>query len=162
EEEIEALVLGARVVKSFADPTLSNAADDVLAKVEAVLPQRLKDRIAATTLFALNFRKRENKEFTLLRQAIKGQRKVEITDEDRAQAKAARIVQPLGLFYWGTSWSLGAWCELREDFRNFRLDRMASVVISNDVFESIPGRRLEDFFRHYEEGAQASSERADE
>jgi predicted DNA-binding transcriptional regulator YafY len=151
EEEIEALVLGARVVKSFADPALASAADDVLAKVEAVLPQRLKDRIAATTLFALNFRKKENKEFTLLRQAIKAQKKVELMYQDKAQAKTARIVQPLGLFYWGTSWSLGAWCELRQDFRNFRLDRMEVVRVSDEAFELLPGRRLEDFFRHYQE-----------
>jgi predicted DNA-binding transcriptional regulator YafY len=59
EEEIEALVLGARVVKGWGDPALARAAEDVLTKVEAVLPPKLKGRIADATLFALNLREQK-------------------------------------------------------------------------------------------------------
>jgi predicted DNA-binding transcriptional regulator YafY len=151
EEEIEALVLGVRIVKSWADPVLGRAADGVLAKVETVLPDRLRTRLAESALFALNFRKRVSSDFTLLRKAIREQRRICFAYTDRNEVSSERSVQPLGLFYWGVTWSLGAWCELREDFRNFRIDRMSSVVLLADRFESRAGRTLEDFFRLYRE-----------
>ena len=119
EQEIEALVLGARMVQSWSDPQLSRAADDVLAKVENVLPQRLKERIPDAALFAPNFHVRAALTAGLqpLRTAIKERKKVRFGYEDKVAAKSARTVQPLGLFYWGAAWSLGAWCELRRGFR---------------------------------------------
>jgi predicted DNA-binding transcriptional regulator YafY len=153
EEEIEALVLGARMVQSWADPQLSRAADDVLAKVENVLPQRLKERIPDAALFAPGFHVRAALTAGLqpLRTAIKERKKVRFGYEDKVQAKSARTVQPLGLFYWGAAWSLGAWCELRRGFRNFRVDRMSTVEVLGDTFMPEAGRTLRDFFKHYEE-----------
>src|SRR5713226_3665448 len=55
EEEIEALVLGARVVQSWADPALAKAADSVLAKVEMVLPDKLRSKVAGSTLLVPDF-----------------------------------------------------------------------------------------------------------
>jgi predicted DNA-binding transcriptional regulator YafY len=149
EDEIEALVLGARVVKSWADPELARAADGVLAKVEAVLPERLKERLANITLFAMNFRAPITGDMSSLRAAIKEQKKVRFGYEDGKGAASARIVQPLGLFYWGTTWSLGAWCELRTDFRNFRVDRIRALEVLEERFESVPGRTLGDLFAAY-------------
>ena len=62
-----------------------------------------------------------------------------------------RVVRPLGLFFWGTTWSLTAWCELREDFRSFRLDRMREMQVSNIRFPDEPGRTIDDFFRKVDE-----------
>jgi predicted DNA-binding transcriptional regulator YafY len=56
-----------------------------------------------------------------------------------------RVVHPLGLAYWGQSWTLTAWCEMRNGFRNFRLDRIDGLEILRDRFESEPGRTLADF-----------------
>ena len=69
---------------------------------------------------------------------------------------AARTVQPLGVFYWGSSWSLGAWCELRRDFRNFRLDRVTKLDVLAETFTDLPGRTLRDFFQHYEDEGRAA------
>ncbi|MFO0724134.1 MAG: YafY family protein [Myxococcota bacterium] len=153
EDEIEALVLGARVVKSWADPTLAKAADSALAKVEAALPKLLKDRIEGAALFALNFRSRTevNEKLTGLRGAIRTRKKVELDYEDRHGQPSLRRVHPLGLFYWGQTWSLGAWCEMRQGFREFRLDRMRGLTVSGDGFEPEPGRTLADFFRERSE-----------
>jgi predicted DNA-binding transcriptional regulator YafY len=155
EEEIEALVLGARIVESRGDPALAAAARDVLAKVEAVLPARLKENLADAALFALGFRKKPGVDHLgALRNAIRGRRKISFAYRDRADAPTSRTVQPLGVFYWGDVWSLGAWCELREGFRNFRLDRMNGVAVL-DAFKPEPGRTLRDFFRHCEAEAAA-------
>jgi predicted DNA-binding transcriptional regulator YafY len=153
EEEIEALVLGARIVQSWADPDLRRAAEELLSKVESVLPARLREQIPDAALFAPDFHVRGALTAGLppLRSAIKARRKVRFDYEDKSQARSARTVQPLGLFYWGSAWSLGAWCELRQDFRNFRVDRMAQITVLDERFTLAPGRTLGDFFRHYEE-----------
>lgn len=158
DAEIEALVLGARVVKSWADPELARAAEDVLAKIEAVLPERLRDRIADATLFALNFRAKElgdvGPRLTALRGAIRTRRKVRFGYRDRHEQTSARTVWPLGLFYWGVTWTLGAWCDLRTGFRNFRLDRITDLEVLDATYPPTPGRTLRDLFAHYDkEGA---------
>jgi predicted DNA-binding transcriptional regulator YafY len=152
EEEIEALVLGARVVQSWADPALARAAENALAKIENVLPPRLKDRVPDATLFApgLHIRDARRAHMGELRAAVRDRRKVRFAYQDRAGAGSARTVWPLGLFYWGVTWSLGAWCELRQDFRNFRLDRIAELAVLDDAYPLESGRTLRDLFAHYE------------
>jgi predicted DNA-binding transcriptional regulator YafY len=157
ETEIEALVLGARMVKEWADERIAAAAEDVLAKVEAVLPAQLKERVAGTALHAFNFHERaeERRSLGVLREAVRLQRKVRLSYRDGAKAATERTVRPLGLFYWGPVWSLGAWCEMRQDFRTFRLDRMSTIRVLDEPFAAEPGRTLEDLFEYYRsEGAE--------
>lgn len=151
EDEIEALVLGARVVKGWGDPALARAAEDVLAKVEAALPPRLRDRVADTTLFALNLRDQRAVAgmLTQFRGAVREQRKVNLGYLDRAASPTRRVIWPLGLFYWGAAWTVGGWCELREGFRNFRLDRITTVEVLDTRYQPIPGRTLRDLFDYY-------------
>jgi predicted DNA-binding transcriptional regulator YafY len=158
EAEIEALVLGARIVESWADAELARAARNVLSKVEVVLPTRLRDLVPDAALFAPGFhvRKATSEGLSELRAAIKGRRKVALAYRDRGDASTARTVQPLGVFYWGASWSLGAWCELRRDFRNFRLDRVTKLDVLAETFTDLPGRTLRDFFQHYRDEERAA------
>jgi predicted DNA-binding transcriptional regulator YafY len=148
EDEIEALVLGSRIVASRADPVLASAAQSVLAKVEAVLPERLRHRIAESATFAVKLRpKRDGADrLSLLRSAIRSRRKVAFRYLDRDATESRRQVRPLGLFFWSQAWSLGAWCELRRDFRNFRLDRMDELSVTEQAFAHESGRGLADFF----------------
>ncbi|MBC7983894.1 MAG: WYL domain-containing protein, partial [Candidatus Obscuribacterales bacterium] len=83
----------------------------------------------------------------VLRVAIDGQRGVELTYRDEKGQDSQRRVRPLGLFFWGGAWSLGAWCELRNDFRNFRLDRIANSIVLPERFVDEAGRRLADYLR---------------
>ena len=153
EEEIEALVLGARIVESWGDPGLARAARGVLDKVEAVLPARLRDRVPDATLFAPGFHVRAaaSAGLAILRGAVRDRRKVSFLYRDQGLATTTRTVRPLGLFYWGVTWSLGAWCELRDGFRNFRLDRMSEVAALADTFVPRPGQTLADLFHQYEQ-----------
>lgn len=152
EDEIEALVLGARVVREWGDPALAAAAADALAKIEGVLPESLKERVAGAALFALNLRPRreDGERLTTLRHAVRARRRVSFHYRDAADRATERTVQPLGLFYWGNTWTLGAWCELRDGFRNFRVDRVDQLAVG-DLFPLVPGRTLEDLFRYYRE-----------
>jgi predicted DNA-binding transcriptional regulator YafY len=151
-DEIEALVLGARIVSAWGDPALKKAADEALAKALAVLPQALRDGIPDAALFAPDFhvRSQHTRHLAELRRAVRQRRAVRLSYRDAEGAATVRTVHPLGLFYWGNAWSLGAWCELRSGFRNFRLDRMEEAGLLDETFPKVPGRSLADFFRHYE------------
>lgn len=152
EEEIEALVLGARVVQSWGDAGLARAAEDTLGKVQNVLPPKLRERLVEAPLFAPGFHvSTELRRLVApLRVAIRERRRTRFDYRDRVGSRSDRSVHPLGLFYWGTAWSLGAWCESRRDFRNFRLDRMTGLEVLEERFEPKAGRTLADFFRRYE------------
>jgi predicted DNA-binding transcriptional regulator YafY len=146
-EEIQALLLGARIVQSWADPELAAAAKRALIKVEAVLPEQLRPKMSEATLFAPKIPDRNPAAANLgvLRGAIDQSAKVRF-DYTRIDGEgSARTVRPLGLFFWGTVWSLAAWCEMREDFRNFRVDRIAKLSALEEAFAPEPGRRLEDY-----------------
>jgi predicted DNA-binding transcriptional regulator YafY len=149
ETEIEALVLGARIVESWADTELADAASDAIAKIEAVIPERLRGFMANTALLAPGTHFMEPIPFDLavLRRAVRGQAKVRFRYTDVLQQKSERTVWPLSLAYFGPVWVLAAWCELREDFRTFRLDRMEEFAVSPERFRPVPGRTLHDFLK---------------
>jgi predicted DNA-binding transcriptional regulator YafY len=150
EQEIEAMVLGARVVGSWGDAALAKAAGDALARVESALPDRLKTRLTSTRLYAPGFHVPQPVMAALadLRGSIDAHRKAWLAYSSAESERTERTVRPLGLFFWGYTWSLTAWCELREDFRSFRLDRMLSHRVLDERFADEPGRTLEDYFRH--------------
>lgn len=149
EAEIEAMVLGARVVTSWGDPGLARAAGDALARVETALPERLRARLNNTPLFAPGFHvpQRVAEALTSLRAAIDARRKVQLEYTAAEGAQTDRVVRPLGLFFWGTTWSVTGWCEMREDFRSFRLDRIDKLRTTDQRYLDEPGRTLDDFFR---------------
>lgn len=153
QQEIEALVLGARIVRGWGDPALAAAAEDVLSKVAAVVPAERRRELEATALFALNFRPRsgERDNLSTLRRAVRERRKVEIAYQDGGERATSRRIRPLGLFYWGATWTVGGWCELRQDFRNFRLDRVSGLELLDERFQDETGKTLTDMFRHYED-----------
>ena len=148
-EEIEALVLGARVVMSWTDPAMARAARDVLGKVEAVLPERLRASLAETALFAPNYgaRRETQANLTALRTCMHERRKVRFGYTREDGARSTRTVQPLGLFFWGATWSVAGWCEHRDAFRSFRLDRIEGLRVLDQNFEDVPGRTLNDYLR---------------
>ena len=151
-DEVEALVLGARIVRAWADPALARAAEEALAKVENVLPESVKRRIPDAEVFAPDFHVDPEQRARLqpLREAIGERRKLRLVYLDGGAQSTERVVRPLGLFFWGARWTLGAWCELRDGFRNFRADRMERCDVLAETFALEPGKTLADLFRAYE------------
>lgn len=162
EQEIEAMVLGARVVTSWGDAALARAAGDALARVEQALPERLRGRLVGTKLYAPGFHVPQQvvARLAMLRNGIDQRRKIRLTYADGDGARTERVVRPLGLFFWGATWSLTAWCELRDDFRSFRLDRIEDAAQLEGRFIEEPGKTLEDFFQRREEGHEHHEERS--
>lgn len=147
EEELAALLLGARMVRAWSDPGLARAADQAMAKIEHVIPEHLKPELERREILVPEFAHDQavGERLSQLREAIKGQRKIRFAYAREDGTRSHRTVHPLGLFYWGKVWTLVAWCELRDAFRHFRLDRMRDSVVLEEAYPSLPGRGLEDF-----------------
>ncbi|MGZ0076887.1 helix-turn-helix transcriptional regulator [Methylomonas sp. YC3] len=147
--ELEALVIGARMVKTWAGKELGHSAQSVLDKVTAVVPAELREQLERSKLFALRFSQREDLDVTMdiCRKALDGKRLLSM-DYRRADGTfSQRRIRPLGLYFWGNVWTLVGWCELRGDFRNFRLDRILRALVLEEVFTDDAGQTLQDFIR---------------
>ncbi|UCE90272.1 MAG: YafY family transcriptional regulator [Pseudomonadota bacterium] len=147
EDELEALIVGARMVRAWTDKGLALGAHRALQKIEHVVPEKLKSEFDRQDIMVPDFQMEgmAGEQLLIVRQAIKDQHKIQIdyTREDGKQSK--RIVHPLGAFYWGRVWTMVGWCELRDAFRHFRLDRMQHVQKLAERFELIQGRTLQDY-----------------
>lgn len=148
-EEAKALVLGARMVQAWGDAELKLAARNVIEKVGAVAPPDVKAAFDDETIQAPAFHVPEDVRACLaqVRKALEGRRKIRMGYTRADGAPSTRTVRPLGLFYWGNTWSLAAWCELRMGFRNFRLDRMGELKVLKTVYKEEAGKSLNDFIR---------------
>jgi len=140
EDEIGALVLGARWVMQHGDEALRGAARNLIAKVSAVLPDDIRDRPASTALLAGPSSSGIAPEIDLvaIRQAIQAERKLTLDYRDLKGQSSQRVVWPLALSFFDRAMVLVAWCELRADFRHFRLDHMTAATPGSDRY---PERR---------------------
>lgn len=143
--EAEALVIGMRMIESWGDDELGQAARAVLDKVAAIVPHTTA--LERTALFSLSFSRRGTATRYLkeLRSAVNRRRKVRLHYLDARDTVSTRDVRPLGLYFWGQMWTLAAWCELRLDFRNFRLDRITDALVSDVSFELVSPCTLADY-----------------
>jgi predicted DNA-binding transcriptional regulator YafY len=148
-DEVEAMVTGARMVEAWGGPALATHARSALEKIALALPPARRDEIARSRLFAPGFHIRPEAAATLetARQGILQRRKLQIEYVDGNQSASLRTIRPMAVYFWGTTWTLAAWCESRNDFRNFRLDRMGAIEILPESFEETEGRTLEDFVK---------------
>ena len=145
--EIEALIVGARMVKAWAGRDLAAAAAEALVKIGAVVPadrMRIAQRVP---IFATGLRigEDERRNLDLLAKAIDERRRTRFAYRDADGGQTDRTVWPLALHFWGQVWTLAAWCELRADFRTFRIDRAECVALRDDSYPQEKGRTLGDY-----------------
>lgn len=156
-EEIEALVVGARMVRSWTGDKLSRAAEQALSKIQGALPKGLKSEIERSRLFApeFPFNERHRELMDLIRLSIHDRRILRFDYEKEDGRKSKRSVRPLGLYFWGRVWTLVAWCELRKDFRQFRVDRVKAAKPLGRQFQETVGQTLADYIRCIREAEDA-------
>ena len=146
EEEITSLLLGVRMTKAWADKDLANAADRVLEKISAVLPDHMHSALAQEEILVPDFNNRERTPFLRgLREAINNHQTIMMCYQREDGLESSRQVQPLGLFYWGSKWTFVGWCELRDDYRHFRLDRIQQLEPLNQHFVTSKDKSLKDY-----------------
>lgn len=143
-DELEALVVGTRFVRAFGGVRLGREAAAALLKIEAVLPQELRERSAHTRIFAPEVKRMENSGLIDdLHAAVTGAQVLRMSYRDNDARPTEREVEPLCLAFWGGSWTLGAWCRLRCDFRNFRPDRIVEYAPTGETFLETRERGLQ-------------------
>ncbi|HLI66095.1 MAG TPA: YafY family protein [Caulobacteraceae bacterium] len=156
-EEAEALALGARVLESWSDAPLAAAAAAAVAKIRAVLAADGQRAVDRDILWAPQWVTRQAPKADLLqlKRAAERRRVLEIAYETLNGSRSTRTVRPLAVSFFGPVWLLVAWCELREDFRCFRLDRIHACHPTGATFRDEPGKQLRDFKRRKGEEALA-------
>lgn len=153
DAEIESLVIAARMLEAWADPHTRAHIKSALEKIEQVLPDRMRDRPARVRVFAPDFMVDPRIWSALpdLRTAIGARRKIYFHYTDEKNQRSERTIRPLAVYFWGKVWTCVGWCEAREDFRHFRLDRMADWQVLMQVFSDEPGKTLADFERQIQQ-----------
>ena len=151
-DEIAALVAGARLIRAWGGAAMARAAEEALVKIEAVLPEAERQRASQVEIHAIagEMTPAVRARIDEIDAAVEARRRLEMSYEDAAARPTERTVRPLGLWFWGKVWTLVGWCELREDFRMFRLDRIARLEVLDDRFRPERGKTLADFYRMME------------
>jgi predicted DNA-binding transcriptional regulator YafY len=146
--EITALVLGARLVQAWGGAESAKAAMQALQRIEAVLPPELRERLDYIALYAPSFQMPADLRQRLdqIHEACIDHRvlRFDYVRED-GQRTLDRHIRPIALYFWSGVWTLISWCELRDDFRTFRLDRMDGPQVLDRTFVLKPGQRLADY-----------------
>jgi len=148
-DEVEVLVAGIRMMESWGGPALAAAGRTALEKITHALPEGRRREIEAAHMHAPGFHVRPET-YTYLdpaRRAIADSEKLRIAYRDVKGEASERTIRPLGLYFWGAQWTLVAWCEVREDFRTFRLDRIATFAATGVRFPEEPMKSLPEFLR---------------
>ena len=151
-DEIVALVVGTRMVKSWGGIGMARAAAEALVKIELVLPEAERARVADTNVFAppMELTDEVRELIDRVQKAVRGCDILRFDYEDRTGNRTERSVHPLGMWFWGKVWTLAAWCETREDFRMFRLDRTTGLALTGEQFRPAAERSLARCLRQYE------------
>lgn len=140
-EEIEALALGLKWAGDRTDGPMGQAARDAMAKIEAVLPQELRQRFEDDALVIVPCGLQSQREdLPLIRQALNEERKLSLDYADQHGARTVRVVWPVTVGFFDSTQVLAAWCELRNDYRHFRVDRVLEARV---LSEKTPKRRFQ-------------------
>ncbi|ATA53976.1 MULTISPECIES: YafY family protein [Variovorax] len=156
QDEASALVAAARMTQSWVDPAMARNIETGLGKILSVLPPAARVSAEALALYApaLGLDDALRTRLQTLREAVQAHQKLRLHYRDVSGDASERTVRPLGCFYWGKVWTLSTWCELRNDFRGFRVDRMEAVEVLTTRFQDEPGKTLADLLRQVKAEAQ--------
>jgi len=148
-DELEAIMLGVRLFMARGDGDLGAAAQRVSGKISSTMQAGAGDRYKNLPLRAVSKLTEEhskaNLHLSFLRRAVRDRVVVTLEYLDLKDNITERIVRPLGLTMFDAVWLLTGWCESRNDFRNFRLDRISKVETAGQVFRHQKGQRFEDY-----------------
>jgi len=137
ENELDALLIGVKMVSGWTGDDLSSSAKSLAAKINAVVPSKLRNEHLPTAYIPSTLdRTDEKKRWDLIHLAIKNNMVLNIDYQTLEGECSSRTIYPLGLFYWGKAWTVGSWCTLRSGYRDFRLDRINSIEVQENFTQT--------------------------
>ncbi|MGH1440728.1 MAG: helix-turn-helix transcriptional regulator [Cellvibrionaceae bacterium] len=143
-DELEAIALGISMVRQWTDEQFASKAENAFEKIQAVLPTKLQGEIEQITTYSIPTKALIpwTVSFSGIRECIRTRQKIHIDYRDEKDRQTTRTLRPLALLFFNPVWLLGGWCEKRNDFRNFRIDRIVNIDYSEEVFEDEEGKDL--------------------
>ncbi|MBE9159604.1 YafY family transcriptional regulator [Nodosilinea sp. LEGE 06152] len=133
-DEIAALMLGVEMLSRSTGSDLAEAAKTLLDKIGAVLPSRsLNPNYTPVRALGEGLNDHNLRHWNELYRAIQQKQTVRITYLSLNEETSQRVIFPLGLFFWGGKWTTGTWCQLRNSYRDFRVDRIKSLDFVLDI-----------------------------
>jgi predicted DNA-binding transcriptional regulator YafY len=143
-DEIDAIAVGARMVRRIRDAKLQAAAKRVLAKVSAVVPEDARPHLTSASLYVSDGSATvpHGVDPADVRGAIRDQRKMTITYRDEKGSTTCRTIWPIAMAYYVDVTLIAAWCELRRDYRHFRVERIETSDILDERFPADNGRLM--------------------
>jgi len=147
-DELDAIAVGARLVRRLRDPGLQQAAESVLSKIATALPEALRPAVLSAPALVSDGDAATPAGIDLseLRNAIRETRKLSITYDDETGQRTRRTIWPVAMVYYVDVTLIAAWCELRNDFRHFRVERIAASTLLEDRFYTENGRLTQRWF----------------
>lgn len=135
-EEVEAITVGTNLVHRIRDPKLQEAAESVLNKLQHTVPKELRSYLVSPRFYVSegDTVRPDGIELLAVRNAIRACRKINITYIDEQQRRSRRTIWPIATVYYVDVTLIAAWCELREDYRHFRADRIATSEVLDERF----------------------------
>ncbi|MCE0558474.1 YafY family protein [Motilimonas sp. E26] len=151
EQEMVALELGMRMVRAWSDPELASASNTASQKILSVLPDHLKRQLESFPILVPDYhiQSKTAEHSQLLRHATDAMQKICIDYVAENGAVTSRVLQPLGQIFWGKVWTMIAWCELRNAYRHFRIDRIQHLSILPEYFTIGPEKSLPHYIAQY-------------
>ena len=144
-DQVDALAVGLSFVESAGDPVLVMAAREARAKIQASMPRPEDRKLADAPYFSLQGRTSATSNMALLRQAIRQRQIARFDYRDGDGKRTERRVRPLAIWNLADGWMFSAWCELRQDFRTFRFDRMANLTMTGEMYDEEEAKGLRAF-----------------
>ena len=147
-DEIVALVSAARMLQAWGGTKMAAAAEEALVKIDAVLPPQARQQVGQVSVHVLEGplqRGHWRDYLDRFEAASETRTRLEMSYEAEDGSPTHRVVRPLGVWFWGKVWTAVCWCELREGFRMFRLDRITQLK-ELDRFRPQKGQTLKDFY----------------
>jgi predicted DNA-binding transcriptional regulator YafY len=146
-DEIDAIAVGARYLRRTRDTRLQRAAESVLAKVATALPDAFKDQLVTAPVYVSegSAPSPTGIDPSTVRDAIRELRKMDIAYVDEHDRTTTRTIWPIAMAYYVDVTLVAAWCELREDYRHFRIDRIARSRVLDERFPADNGRLVSEW-----------------
>ncbi|MEP3655370.1 MAG: YafY family protein [Litorimonas sp.] len=144
-DQVDALAIGLSFVENAGDQALAEAAQEVRAKLQAVMPHPESRKLVDAPYYAFRQDVFKSAHAKLLRNAIRDKLVLDMSYQDGGNQVSSRRVHPLAIWSFTDGWMFAAWCQLRADFRSFRIDRVKSLVSTGEHFISNENQSLRAF-----------------
>jgi predicted DNA-binding transcriptional regulator YafY len=146
-EQLDALAIGLSFVEVAGDTSLAEAAREARAKLQAALPEPDQRKLERAPLFASRRDGRAAPVLRIVRRAVRAAKVVRLHYEGADGTSSIRRVRPLAIWAFTDGWLVAGWCELRQDFRAFRIDRILKAEETGESFTENPGQDLQSYLR---------------